>query len=274
MLKQAPLPFTGQKRQFLKQFTQVLNQHINNDGQGWTIVDVFGGSGLLSHAAKQAKPQAEIVYNDFDNYSNRLLAIGDTNRLRQKLITLLKDIPKLQPLTNDLKQQVIETINAFDGFVDIDCLQSWLLFSGPQVSSLDELYKKKMYQCIRLSDYPLAPNYLTGIKVVSQSYRDLIPLYVYKPNTLLVLDPPYVCTSQGAYKTAYFGMVEFLRLMNMVRPPFIFFSSTRSELPAYLTLVLEEKMSKWQNFDGYKTISWTATLNKSASYEDNLIYKF
>ena len=274
MLKQAPLPFTGQKRQFLKQFAQVLDQHIVNDGQGWTIVDVFGGSGLLSHAAKQTKPQANVVYNDFDNYSSRLLAINDTNRLRQKLLTLLKDLPKLQRIPNELRQQVIDIITTFDGFVDVDCLQSWLLFSGQQVTSLDELFKKTMYQCIRTSDYPLATDYLSGIQIVSQSYRDLIPKYANKPNTLLVLDPPYVCTSQGAYKTAYFGMVEFLRLMNMVRPPFIFFSSTRSELPAYLALILEEKMSKWQNFDGYKTISWTATLNKTASYEDNLIYKF
>lgn len=37
----------------------------------------------------------------------------------------------------------------------------------------------------------------------------------------------------------YFGMVEFLRLMAMVRPPFVFFSGTRSELPAYLDLVAE-----------------------------------
>ena len=133
MLKQAPLPFTGQKRQFLKQFTQVLDQHIDNDGQGWTIVDVFGGSGLLSHAAKQAKPQAEIIYNDFDNYSNRLLAIGDTNRLRQKLITLLKDIPKLQPLTNDLKQQVIETIN---GIQYLDMLQEDAANQGDDMVSL------------------------------------------------------------------------------------------------------------------------------------------
>jgi uncharacterized protein HI_1523 len=39
---------------FLKHVETVLNKHIENDGEGWTIVDVFGGSGLLSHTA-QAK---------------------------------------------------------------------------------------------------------------------------------------------------------------------------------------------------------------------------
>ena len=182
MLKQAPLPFTGQKRQFLKQYVEVLNQHIADDGQGWTIVDVFGGSGLLSHVSKQIKPAAHVIYNDFDNYSKRLWAIEDTNRLRHQLITLLAGIPKLQRISEELKKQVIEIINTFDGYVDIDCLQSWLLFSGQQVGTLEELFKKQMYQCIRMSDYPAAGDYLKGLDVVSQSYRELVPQYVGKPN--------------------------------------------------------------------------------------------
>ena len=72
MFKQAPLPFIGQKRMFLKHFSQILNDH-----------DVFGGSGLLSHTAKQLKPQARVIYNDFDNYSERLQHIPDINQLRQ-----------------------------------------------------------------------------------------------------------------------------------------------------------------------------------------------
>lgn len=50
--KQAPLPFVGQKRMFLNQFTQILQDNIEGDGEGWTIIDVFGGSGLLAHTAK------------------------------------------------------------------------------------------------------------------------------------------------------------------------------------------------------------------------------
>ncbi|OOR88386.1 hypothetical protein B0183_10975, partial [Glaesserella parasuis] len=53
IFKQAPLPFIGQKRMFLKHFSQILNDNIDGNGEGWTIVDVFGGSGLLSHTAKQ-----------------------------------------------------------------------------------------------------------------------------------------------------------------------------------------------------------------------------
>ena len=69
-------------------------------------------------------------------------------------------------------------------------------------------------------------------------------------------------------------MVEFLRLMQHVRPPFIFFSSTRSELPDYLQLVIGDCLPGWERLAGYQTISVKSTLNQAAQYEDNLIYKF
>lgn len=34
IFKQAPLPFVGQKRMFLAQVSQILNENITDDGQG------------------------------------------------------------------------------------------------------------------------------------------------------------------------------------------------------------------------------------------------
>ena len=59
----APLPFVGQKRMFAKEFIKVLEQFPD----GTTFVDLFGGSGLLSHITKHFKPHSKVVYNDFDN---------------------------------------------------------------------------------------------------------------------------------------------------------------------------------------------------------------
>ena len=60
----APLPFQGQKRMFAKEYIKVLRQFPD----GTTFVDLFGGSGLLSHIAKCQKPKSTVVYNDFDGY--------------------------------------------------------------------------------------------------------------------------------------------------------------------------------------------------------------
>ena len=273
---QAPLPFIGQKRRFLNHFKTLLKQHIPNDGDGWTIVDAFGGSGLLAHTAKQVLPKARVIYNDFDGYAERLQNINDTNKLRTIIADLLAHYPRNQKLPETLKKAVQAALNSFGGYIDLDCMASWLLFRGRQTTDLNDLiYNHTYFNHVRLSDYPSADGYLDGVEVVSKSYHELLPEFQDNSKALLVLDPPYVSTAQGAYRKAgYFGMVEFLRLMRLVRPPFVFFSSTRSELLDYLDLIVNEKAEGWQNLQDYQKNSVHITMNKTAHYEDNMIYKF
>lgn len=60
----APLPFVGQKRMFAREYIKVL-EHFSDCA---IFVDLFGGSGLLSHITKRMRPDAKVIYNDFDNY--------------------------------------------------------------------------------------------------------------------------------------------------------------------------------------------------------------
>ena len=190
MYRKAPLPFTGQKRNFLKLFKQVLNDHIPGDGEDWTILDAFGGSGLLSHTAKQCKPAARVIHNDYDGYSARLQHIPDINRLRRLLAGILEPVPRSKLVPPAIKAAIVAAIRSFGGYIDLDCLVSWLLFSGNTAADLDELCRKTMYNCISLSDYPEAQDYLQGVEIVGQSYRELLPQHIGNPRTLLVLDPP------------------------------------------------------------------------------------
>ncbi|WP_159069590.1 hypothetical protein [Neisseria elongata] len=52
------------------------------------------------------------------------------------------------------------------------------------------------------------------------------------------------------------------------------FSSTRSELPAYLDLVAELRLPGWERFTGSQTLTVSSTINRNSSYDDHLIYKF
>lgn len=274
--KQAPLPFVGQKRMFLKYFEQVLNENIQGDGEDWTIIDVFGGSGLLSHTAKCLKPKARVIYNDFDGYSDRLNHITETNQLREILYQTVNGIvPKNKLISKQAKEEIINKIKAFNGYKDVNCLSSWLLFSGQQVGSLDELFKQRFYNCIRQSNYALADGYLDGLEVISESFHQLLPRFIDKKKVLLVLDPPYLCTRQESYKQAtYFDLIDFLRLIHLTKPPFIFFSSTKSEFIRFLDYTQENKVDNWQTFEGYKRIVVSASASYSGKYEDNLVYKF
>ncbi|MDY0643551.1 hypothetical protein NMV90_08310 [Pasteurella multocida] len=274
--KQAPLPFTGQKRMFLKHFESILNENIRDDGDGWVIVDVFGGSGLLSHVAKSLKPKAKVIYNDFDGYVERLNHINETNQLREILYHSVSEIiPKNKLISKQTKEEIINKIKAFNGYKDVNCLSSWLLFSGQQVGSLDELFKQRFYNCVRKTDYELVDGYLDGLEIISESFHQLLPRFSNKEKVLLVLDPPYLCTRQESYKQAnYFDLIDFLRLIHLTKPPFIFFSSTKSEFIRFIEAMVEDKWDNWQVFNEVNRITVNASASYNGKYEDNLIYKF
>nr|DAY03878.1 MAG TPA: DNA adenine methylase [Caudoviricetes sp.] len=273
--RKAPLPFVGQKRNFLKHLISVLQQNIPNDGAGWTIVDVFGGSGLLAHTAKRTLPKARVIYNDFDGYAERIKNIPDTNRLRDRLAEVLDKQPRDKALNADAKAAVVVIIRGFGGYKDLNCLRSWLLYSGKEAATPDCLYGETLYNRLRLSPYPEAADYLDGLDITSQSFETLLPRYAGQDNTLLILDPPYVCTQQGMYANqTYFGMVPFLTLAQMVRPPFVFFSSTRSEFLDYLGFLRQYKPQEWANWAGFGQVTIRGTLSKGSCYEDNMVYRF
>ena len=83
----APLPFMGQKRMYIKDFKEVLKQFPDDA----IYIDLFGGSGLLSHVTKREKPNATVIYNDFDNYRQRLDNIERTNTLLAELREIVKN---------------------------------------------------------------------------------------------------------------------------------------------------------------------------------------
>lgn len=103
----APLPFQGQKRMFAKEFIKVL-KHYQDDA---VFVDLFGGSGLLSHITKCQKPDATVVYNDFDNYRRRLENIPRTNALLDKIREVVASVPRRKILPEKTKEAILLLID-------------------------------------------------------------------------------------------------------------------------------------------------------------------
>lgn len=131
------------------------------------------------------------------------------------------------------------------------------------------------WHCIRQSDYPSAEGYLDGVEVTRESFHKLLPRFANDPKALFVLDPPYLCTRQESYKQAtYFDLIDFLRLINITRPPYIFFSSTKSEFVRFVEYMVKDKVDNRQVFENAKRITVNASASYSGQYEDNLVYKF
>ena len=112
---QAPLPFQGQKRRFLKPFKEALKEFPADA----TYVDLFGGSGLLSHTVKQYFPDAKVIYNDFDNYSHRLENVDKTNELLSDIrVICSKSENRKERLSDELHAEIIGRISKEKGFID------------------------------------------------------------------------------------------------------------------------------------------------------------
>lgn len=268
----APLPFVGQKRMFAREFMKVLDQFPDDA----TFVDLFGGSGLLSHITKRCKPNATVVYNDFDNYRRRLENIPRTNRLIADIRAIVGNaVPRHKAITGDLRERIFKRIQQEErdtGYVDFITLSSSLLFSMKYVLNSVEMQKETLYNNIRHSDYTLCPDYLSGLKITSRDYREVFEEYKNVPGVVFLVDPPYLSTEVGTY-TMYWRLSDYLDVLTVLTGhSFVYFTSNKSSILELCEWIGKNK-SLGNPFDGCTKAEFNARMNYNATYTDMMLYK-
>ncbi|MBD5346478.1 MAG: DNA adenine methylase [Bacteroides sp.] len=265
----APLPFVGQKRMFAREFKKVLGQIHGAE----VFVDLFGGSGLLSHITKQHFPEAEVIYNDFDNYTNRIAHIDRTNELLRQLRAILSPVPRLKIIPPDLKAEIIELLAAEEertGFVDYITLSTSLLFAMKYATSLDDMRRQTMYNRVRRSDYK-ADGYLDGIVTESCDYRQLFDRYKDRDDVVFLIDPPYLSTEVGTYDM-YWKLSDYLDVLKvLVGHRYVYFTSDKSSI-IELCDWLGKNKAIGNPFVGAKRKEFRASMNYNAHYTDIMLY--
>lgn len=266
----APLPFVGQKRNFAKPFIKVLEQYPD----GTTFVDLFGGSGLLSHIAKYQKPHSKVVYNDYDNYRQRLERIPETNELLARLREIASGIPRRAPIKGEAREQVFAAIAEHEaryGWVDYISLSPSVLFSMKYKLSLEDLRKEVLYNKIRTTDFAPACDYLDGLTVTSADYREVFDQYKDEPYVVFLVDPPYLSTEAGTYKM-YWKLSDYLDVLTVLKGRrFIYFTSNKSSI-VELCRWLGQNQDLGNPFDGCNMVEFHSQMNYSATYTDMMIY--
>lgn len=266
------MPFQGQKRRFLKQFKQCLNNYEKDA----IYIDLFGGSGLLAHTVKQHYPNARVIWNDFDNYSNRLANIDNTNRLISDIRIILKDLPRDQRITGKERESVLKRIKEADnvGFVDYITLSSSILFSAKYKMSYTEIEKETFYNNIKKNDYD-AVNYLDGVECVQFDYKQLHKQFKDVPNVVWLIDPPYLSTDTTTYNSdSYWRLKDYLDVLNVLHNAnYFYFTSNKSQI-VELCEWFDTKTFTGNPFAGSTTTTIDTTLNKSAKYTDIMIYDY
>lgn len=265
----APLPFMGQKRRFINDFKNELRQ-LNNIT---TIVDLFGGSGILSHVAKHERPDVKVIYNDYDYYCDRLSNVKITNEILSILRPLLESVTKNKKVPNELKKQILSIIKKYNdsGCVDYITLSSSLLFSGKYATNFDELSKHTMYNTIKQCNYS-AEGYLDGLEIVHCDYRELFSKFPDKDKTLFLIDPPYLSTEVGAYK-CYWKLSDYLDVLKLLQGTrFIYFTSSKSQI-VELCRWMSENAELGSIFNSVETYSRINNINHQAGFTDMMLVK-
>ena len=267
----APLPFMGQKRMFAREYIKVLEGF--KDGR--VFVDLFGGSGLLSHITKRLRPDAVVVYNDFDNYRRRLENIPRTNALLADLREIAKGTPRGKPIKGEARERIFERISIEEkecGYVDYITLSSSLMFSMKYKTSLEGMRKDTLYNTIRMTDYPLCEDYLAGLTIASCDYRVLYERYKDTPGVVFLVDPPYLSTEVGTYRMSW-RLADYLDVLKVLRDrPFVYFTSNKSQI-VELCEWLGKNRAAGNPFEGCGRSEFNAHMNFSAAYTDIMLYK-
>lgn len=266
----APLPFVGQKRMFAQKFKEVLKEYPDNS----VFVDLFGGSGLLSHITKREKPNATVIYNDYDNYRMRLNNINRTNTLLSDLRKLTIDCPRQKLIPDPIRGLILERLRQEEttGFVDYITISSSLLFSMKYCMNLKDLQKESFYNNIRKQDYPLCADYLNGLEIVSCDYKELVKKYNNLPNVVFLVDPPYLSTEVGTYRMNW-RLSDYLDVLSiLVDKSFIYFTSNKSSI-LELCCWMGNHPNIGNPFNNAKKEEFNARMNYNSTYTDVMLYK-
>jgi hypothetical protein len=268
---QSPLPFQGQKRRFQNEFKQALKQFKNAP----VFVDLFGGSGLLSHWVKQQCPDATVIYNDYDGYHLRIANIERTNALLAQFRIILKDAPVDKVVSKEAKAAILKAIKTEEkrtGYVDYVTISSSLLFSMNYATTYAEMQKQTMYNCVRKNDYELADDYLQGVDVVKMDYKELFNRWKHVDGVVFLVDHPYLSTDCGTYSN-YWKLANYLDVLQTLKGTnYFYFTSNKSSI-LELTDWLEKNLGGENPFSGATRVEVNARMNHNAGYTDIMLYK-
>lgn len=276
IFKTSPLPFQGQKRNFAEQFKNVLTEfkteyHIS------TVIDLFGGSGLLSHITKRVFPEMRVIYNDYDDFHKRLAVVQTTNLLLKDIREYLTDTPKGQKIDVADKSFILNLIRHIESEkqqVDYITLSSSLLFSGKFAKNYKELESSTFYNSVKHSDYSVK-GYLDGLEVVREDYIDLFNLFKSQQDVLFIVDPPYLSTDTTTYNSdKYWKLKDYLNVLNVLNiGRYIYFTSNKSSI-IELCDWFSENYELDNPFNKAKVKTYDVTINPTSKYTDMMLYKY
>jgi len=239
------------------------------------FVDLFGGSGLLSHWVKQQFPDAQVIYNDFDDYHLRIANIESTNALIAEFRYILSGQPADKIISKECKEKILQAIKSEEtknGYVDYVTISSNLLFSMNYSMSYDDLAKQTMYNVVRKNGYEQASDYLQGINIVKMDYKELFDRWKHVSGVVFLVDPPYLSTNCSTYSN-YWRLANYLDVLTVLKGTnYFYFTSNKSSILEFTDWV-EHNLGADNPFKGSMKKEIYARMNHNSGYTDIMLWK-
>lgn len=215
-----------------------------------------------------------MVWNDYDNYSERLNSVAQTNAILMELRIVTRDCQHKVKIDEPWRGKVLDLLGRWDkrGYVDWLTISKSVMFSMHYKHSYKDITGETLYNNVVLGEYDV-DGYLDGVEVVRMDWRDLVGRYRGRRDVVLVLDPPYMMTDISGYsKDTYWGIQECLDVaVECEGMKFVYFTSDRSGV---------EEVLRWvDRFDGVSNPFNKAercvvkVRGKVLNYDDIMYYK-
>lgn len=217
MQNKPPLPFQGNKKLWKNKFINIIKEMGEYD----IYVDLFGGSGILSHWVKHIYPSSTVIYNDFDKYEDRCKQIKETNEILTRCREVCKDLKKKQPLSEEQTKEIKKIFKEYSN-PDLLTLKSQLHYAkriDKNFKSFDDFFKEKLYNNLNENGYKETGTYFEGLQIYSKDWHELFEEITkkYKDKKILfIMDPPYLYTDKSQYKNNYWLLNDSLKLFEIV----------------------------------------------------------
>lgn len=206
MYLKSPFPFQGQKRFYAQKLRDFDFGKLINDKT--IIVDVFGGSGLMSHVFASKYPKNKVIYNDFDNFYE---VLKKDSKIVKVINECIDKIGKSVDFSKYDKQEKlsVEDRNKIKNIVDtalkqnenvknikyiIKFFASYLGFGGQQHLNSD-LYNKWTGKKLNHPEGYILPN----MEITHEDFKVLLNKFKSNKNVFYIFDPPYLFTDKSSY---------------------------------------------------------------------------
>lgn len=259
-----PLPFIGAKRNCIKEIAEIIERFKakNSDYEDYIFVDLFGGSGFLSHTIKYLLPKNRVVWNDYENYSERLHNRDQTEEIRKEIHEVVKEKQVKYAIIAE-EEEIKKILEKYENY-DEKTLCSWLNFAGQNTG----INWWKLYHKIPKNPVQCVKGYLEGVESVQMDYAELFEKFQSEEKVFFLFDPPYLNTKNDKYKMdMQWWLADYLDIAEKVFEieKYMFFTSEKSSMLEFLDYL--------QKFFGHKNFEKMSYNDGSFWFKEFVIFE-